>query len=68
MMGAARGAHPVRIDTIRLLLAREAPIEEKNRYGGAALGQARWCEAHGDPAVDTAPIIELLIASGARRS
>lgn len=57
-----------RIDTVRLLVAHGAPLEEKNRYGGTALGQARWCAANGDPAADYATIADLLIASGARRS
>lgn len=56
-----------RIDTVRLLLARGAPPEAKNRYGGTAVSQARWCLEYGDPAVDYAPIVELLTASGAQR-
>ncbi len=51
---------------IRLLIERGAPLEAQNVYGGTVLGQAVWCAAHGgDPDVYV-PILETLIAAGAK--
>jgi ankyrin repeat protein len=54
------------LETIKLLLKENPPLESKNAYGGTVLGQTLWSAAHeGDP--DTyAQIIETLIAAGAR--
>lgn len=54
-----------RLDTIRLLLEHGAPLEERNIYGGTALGQALWSVFNADPGIDYVPIIETLIHAGA---
>ena len=54
------------LDTIKLLLERRVPLEVVNVYGGTVLGQARWSAEHSDSRIDYAPIVELLIAAGAR--
>jgi len=60
---ATIGGH---LDTLRLLLRHNAPPERRNRYGGTVLEQALWSAAHGgDPEVYV-PIVETLIAAGAR--
>ena len=54
------------LSTIKLLLRYRAPLEARNTYGGTALGQTLWSAAHGgDPKV-FAPIVEALIAAGAK--
>ncbi len=60
------------LDTINLLLARRAPLEAKNCYGGTALGAATWAIIHSDPVyrwpdVDTdwVAIIRTLLEAGA---
>lgn len=55
-----------RLGMVKLLLARGAPLEVRNEYGGTVLGQALWSAAHGgDPEVFV-PIFETLIAAGAK--
>lgn len=54
------------LDTIKLLLSHGASLETKNAYGGTALGQALWSAVNGDPAFDSAPTIELLLAAGSQ--
>jgi Ankyrin repeats (3 copies) len=52
--------------TVRLLLARGAPLEVKNVYGGTVLGQTLWSAAHAaDPDAYVA-IVEALLAAGAK--
>jgi ankyrin repeat protein len=60
---AVVGGH---LSTIKLLLGRGAPLEELNAYGGTVLSQALWSFINGDPEVDYAPIVETLLAVGAR--
>jgi hypothetical protein len=60
---AVVGGH---LDTVKLLLKRGASLEAKNQYGGTALGQAHWCVANSDPAIDYASIVKLLIDAGAK--
>jgi ankyrin repeat protein len=60
---AAIGGHP---DMVRLLLARNAPLEVVNRYGGTVLGQALWSAAHGGDPAACGEILEVLIAAGAK--
>ena len=55
-----------RLDTLKLLLKHNPPLESKNAYGGTVLGQTMWSAAHGgDPEVYS-EIIETLIAAGAK--
>jgi ankyrin repeat protein len=67
---AAHGGH---LDAVRMLLARGAPLEVKNQYGGTVLDQALWSAAHdaggwggNHPGLDYAPIVEALVVAGAR--
>jgi ankyrin repeat protein len=54
------------LNTIKLLLKFNPPLEVRNMYGGTVLGQTLWSAAHGgDPKVYAA-IIETLIAAGAK--
>ena len=59
-------AHRGQLEMIKLLLDRGAPLEAKNVYGGTVLGQATWSVMHGDPGIDFVPVIEELLAAGAR--
>jgi hypothetical protein len=60
---AAIGGH---LDTVKLLLRHNPPLEAKNMYGGTVLGQTLWSAAHGgDPDVYIA-ILEALRAAGAK--
>jgi hypothetical protein len=52
------------LDTVNLLIERNAPLEVKNMYGGTVLDQAVWSAIH-EPKADHAIIIERLIAAGA---
>jgi hypothetical protein len=54
------------LDTIKLLLARKAPLEVKNMHGGTVLGQTLWSAAHGGGPDIYIPIIETLLAAGAK--
>jgi ankyrin repeat protein len=60
---AVVGGH---LPTIKLLLEHGAPLEERNAYGGTVLSQAFWSFVNGDPGVDYVPIVEALLAAGAR--
>lgn len=53
------------LNTVKLLLARKAPLEVKNTYGGTVLDQTVW-SANNDSKVDDVSIIETLIDAGAR--
>lgn len=56
------------LETVQLLLARNAPLEVENIYGGTVLGQTLWSAAHeADPDVYI-PIVETLLAAGAKVS
>jgi hypothetical protein len=58
-------AHHGELAIVKLLIARGAPLEAKNAYGGTVLGQATWsCMNSGFP-VDYAVIIETLLEAGA---
>ena len=50
---------------VKLLIARGAPLEQLNGYGGTPLGQAGWSFVNGDPDDDYAPIFDALLAAGA---
>lgn len=59
-------AHRGQLEMIKLLLDRGAPLEAKNVYGGTVLGQATWSVMNGDPSIDFVPVIEALLAAGAK--
>jgi ankyrin repeat protein len=61
-------------DVVEVLLHRNAPLEATNNYGGTVLGSTIWASMHvegvfragGFASVDYIPIIERLLAAGAR--
>jgi len=59
-------AHRGQLDMIKLLLDRGAPLEVFNCYGGTVLGQALWSAHNGEPDIDFVPVMELLLAAGAK--
>jgi ankyrin repeat protein len=61
---AAHGGH---LDTVKLLIERNAPLEVRNMYGGTVLGQAVWSAIH-EPQDEHIAIIEALIDAGANVS
>jgi hypothetical protein len=54
-----------KLDTIRVLIERGAPLEVRNVYGGTVLSQALWSAINGDPGIDYVPILETLLTAGA---
>lgn len=54
------------LETIRLLLKHNAPLEAKNIYGGTVLGQTLWSAAHGGDPKLYVRIIKTLIEAGAK--
>jgi ankyrin repeat protein len=65
MTGLHLAAHEGHLDTVQLLLARVAPLEAKNVYGGTVLGQTLWSVIH-HPMPEHREIVETLIAAGAQ--
>jgi hypothetical protein len=65
LTGLHWAVHAGRLETVKLLLTRGAPLEARNVYGGTALDQLRWSQAS-DPRPQHGPILELLMAAGAR--
>ena len=59
-------AHRVQLEIIKILKDRGAPLEVFNCYGGTVLGQALWSAHNGEPDIDFAPVMELLLAAGAK--
>jgi hypothetical protein len=61
-------------DVLEVLLHRNAPLEATNNYGGTVLGSTIWASMHVDgifraggfTPVDYIPIVERLLAAGAR--
>ena len=53
------------MEAVRLLVARGAPLEIENTWGGTVLGNVLWAAVNYDPHVDYAPIVEALVAAGA---
>jgi hypothetical protein len=53
------------LDTVKLLIERKAPLEQENMYGGTVLACAVWSVIQ-EPSADHPPIIESLIAAGAK--
>lgn len=54
------------VETVKLLLRHNPPLEAVNAYGGTPLGQALWSAAHGGDAEASIAILETLTAAGAR--
>jgi hypothetical protein len=62
------------LDVIDVLLRHRAPLEATNRYGGTVLDMTVWAAAHVDGVfqdggfghVDYVPVVERLLAAGAR--
>ena len=65
MTGLHLAAHEGHLDTVKLLLAHNAPLEAKNVYGGTVLGQTLWSVIH-HPMPAHREIVETLIAAGAK--
>ena len=53
------------LESVRLLLRHQAPLETRSMYGGTALGTAVWSAIH-EPSGEHLPIIEALLKAGAR--
>lgn len=49
---------------VELLLARGAPLEVRNVYGGTVLDQTLWSAGHGGDPDDFMRILETLLAAG----
>jgi hypothetical protein len=52
------------LDTVKLLIERKAPLEQRNMYDGTVLGCTVW-SALNEPRADHIAIIEVLLAAGA---
>lgn len=65
MTGLHLAAHDGHLDTVKLLLAHDAPLEVKNSYGGTVLDQTLW-SAVNHPRPAHRDIVETLIAAGAK--
>jgi ankyrin repeat protein len=65
MTGLHLAAHDGHLDTVKLLLAHNAPLEVKNSYGGTVLDQTLW-SAVNHPMPAHREIVEVLIAAGAK--
>jgi tetratricopeptide (TPR) repeat protein len=65
MTGLHLAAHEGHLDMVKLLLARNAPLEAKNVYGGTVLGQTLWSVIH-HPMPEHRAIVETLVAAGAK--
>jgi ankyrin repeat protein len=59
-------AHRGQVEIVRLLLKHGAPLEARNMFGGTVLGQASWSAMNGEPDIDFAPVIEVLLEAGAK--
>ncbi len=65
MTGLHLAAHEGHLDTVKLLLAHNAPLEAKNVYGGTVLGQTLWSVIH-HPMPAHREIVATLVAAGAK--
>jgi ankyrin repeat protein len=65
MTGLHLAAHEGHLDTVKLLLARNAPLEALNSYGGTVLDQTLWSAIH-HPMPEHRAIVATLIAAGAK--
>lgn len=64
--GLHYAAHAGHLEMVKMLLARKAPLEVLNVYGGTVLGQAIWSVMNGGPGIDYARVIEMLLDAGAK--
>jgi len=62
---AVIGGH---LETVKLLLRYQPPLEAMNVYGGTVWGQALWSAAHGGDPETYVAILEALAAAGARQA
>lgn len=53
-----------RLETVKMLIEKQIPLEVKNKYGGTMLGQALWSAIH-EHKDSHAEMIELLLDAGA---
>jgi hypothetical protein len=60
---AVLGGH---VETVKLLLKHEPPLEVTNAYGGTVSGQALWSAAHGSDAEVYVSMLEALTSAGAK--
>lgn len=58
-------AHSGQLETVKMLIERNAPLEVKNMYNGTVLGQALW-SAFNEPHKNHLQIVEVLISAGAQ--
>jgi len=65
MTGLHLAAHEGHLDTVKVLLAHNAPLEVKNVYGGTVLDQTLWSAVH-HPMPSHREIVKTLIAAGAK--
>jgi ankyrin repeat protein len=65
MTGLHLAAHEGHIEMVKLLIARNAPIEAMNSYGGTVLSQALWSVVY-HPMPAHREIVEALLAAGAK--
>lgn len=70
--GAATGLNALhwaanrgQLETVRLLIRHQAPLEARNSYGGTVLGCAVWSAVH-ETKPDHRRIVEALLDAGAR--
>jgi hypothetical protein len=63
--GLHYAAHSGQLEIVKMLIARNAPLEVKNMYRGTVLGQALW-SALNEPHKNHPAIVEALIAAGAK--
>jgi ankyrin repeat protein len=54
------------LDTVKLLLKRNAPLDVLNVWGGTVLSNILWAAINHDPNIDYASIVEAVIDAGAK--
>src|SRR5436305_12722069 len=65
MTALHRAVHEGHLDTVKLLLAHNAPLEAMNVYGGTVLGQTLWSAVHHAMPAHR-EIVRTLLAAGAK--
>ena len=64
MNGFHWAANRGQLETVRILIARRAPLETENMYGGTVLGCTVWSALH-EPRAGQIQVIAALLAAGA---